>query len=443
MDHPSEDEATVRLCADVWPLARAALEGGSLAAEADVREQALFFQALCRWRIHFSKLALGDDARAAVTVITSAARLVMMDVINGAEARREALDSALGDQWRGGVRTEEMAGLRRFVPHASRAEWRDAVIIAAGDWFRHRVEDAWPACFTECATHILMRGGGGLRSPPGGYGGRSEAPHSEAPREAPHAEEAFLHFAAELDADCCLRCTGAVQLRALSVPPPPTAVVTDAEVGAARAWLLSKTVNVGEALAERSRELMFHASMPPWGLRRMAARKPSACFMEFTRNESRASTCALGIRGAAADAPAPPDEHDLGLLLLACAGYLIKQSCNFEINDKLILMDNNPHLIRARFVAHMRERVLSPPPLLIRTYEATYVLHRRRAPGAYDAVHAYPSLARGVIAWLKHVHDERHGVLFLDRKIGAFVGDMLGRTARGSGSIQLESFRFV
>jgi len=444
-DHPDDDERTVRLCADVWPLARAALESGDL-AEADASKHASFFQAMCRWRVHFAAKTLGDDARAAVAVVTCAARLVLLDVVNGDAARLAALDAAL-DSWRGCVRREELASLRRFVPNESRAAWRDAAIVAAGAWFERRVEDAWPACLTECATHVLIRIGGGglLRSPDPQPSATDTAPPAEGGMggEAPHAEEAFLRFAAEMDADCCLRCSGAFQLRALAVPPPSTAEVTDAEVSVARAWLRAKTVNVGESLAERARELMFRASLPPWALRRMAHRKPSACFMEFTRNEKRAAMCALGIRAVSAEATTPPiDEHDLGLLLLACSGYLIAQNCNFEINDKLVVLDNDPHLVRARFMAHMRERVLAPPPLLIRTYDATYMLHRRREPGAYDSVHAYPTLARGVIAWLRHVHDDRRGVLFLDRKIGAFVEDVLGRTTRASTAIELNTINF-
>jgi hypothetical protein len=426
-DHPDDDERTVRLCADVWPLARAALEAGDL-AEADASKHAQFFQALCRWRVHFATKSLGDDARAAAAVITCAARLVLLDVINGDAARLAALDAAL-DGWRGSVRREELAGLHRFVPHPSRAAWRDAAIVAAGSWFERRVEDSWPACLTECATHVIIR-----------TRGSPTATAEDA--DAPQAEEAFLRFAAELDADCCLRCSGAFQLRAMAVPPPAAADVTDAEVNAAREWLRSKAVNVGEALAERARELMFRASLPPWALRRVGARKPSACFMEFTRNEKRAAVCGLGIRAAAADAAKPLDEHDMGLLLLACAGYLIAQNCNFEINDKLMVMDNDPQLVRARFMAHMRERVLAPPPLLIRAHDATYVLHRRREPGAYDAIHAYPTLVRGVIAWLRHVHDDRRGVLFLDRKIGAFVEDALGRTTRASAAIELTTLNF-
>ena len=446
-DHPDDDERTVRLCADVWPLARAALGAGDL-AEADASAHAQFFQAMCRWRVHFATKTLGDDARAAVAVITCAARLVLLDVVNGDAARLAALDAAL-DSWRGSVRREELAGLCRFVPHASRAAWRDAAIAAAGAWFERRVEDAWPACLTECATHVLIRIGGGGQSPPDPPPAVTDtAPHVEggvggAAPQAPHAEEAFLRFAAEMDADCCLRCSGAFQLRGMAVPPPPAADVTDAEVSAARAWLRAKAANVGEALAERARELMFRASLPPWALRRMGPRKPSACFMEFTRNEKRAAVCALGIRAVSAEATTPPvDEHDMGLLLLACAGYLIAQNCNFEVNDRLVVLDNDPYLVRTRFMAHMRERVLAPPPLLIRTHDATYMLHRRREPGAYDTVHAYPTLARGVISWLRHVHDDRRGVLFLDRKIGAFVEDMLGRTTRASAAIELTTLNF-
>lgn len=445
-DHPDDDERTVRLCADVWPLARAALGAGDL-ADADATAHAQFFQAMCRWRVHFSTKMLGEDARAAVAVITCAARLVLLDVVNGDAARLTALDSKLGD-WRGYVRREELAGLGRFVPHESRAAWRDAAIVAAGAWFERRVEDAWPACLGECATHVLIRLGGGglLRTPDPPPSATDTAPHVEGGlggAAAPQAEEAFLRFAAEMDADCCLRCSGAFQLRASAVPPPPSADVTDAEVKSARAWLCSKAANVGEALAERSRELMFRASMPPWALRRMGTRKPSACFMEFTRNEKRAAACILGIRAVSAEATTPPpNEHDLGLLLLACAGYLIAQNCNFEINDRLVVLDSDPHLVRTRFIAHMRERVLAPPPLLIRTYDATYLLHRRREPGAYDSVHTYPTLARGVIAWLRHVHDERRGVLFLDRKIGGFVEDVLGRATRASSAIELNTLNF-
>jgi hypothetical protein len=57
-------------------------------------------------------------------------------------------------------------------------------------------------------------------------------------------------------------------------------------------------------------------------------------------------------------------------------------------------------------------------------------------------VHAYPTLARGVIAWLRHVHDERRGVLFLDRKIGGFVEDVLGRATRASSAIELNTLNF-
>ena len=452
-DHPTEDEPTVKLCADVWLTARQAIESGDL-ADADIPKLVEFFQAACRWRVHFAstQVPLSDDARAATCVITCAARLVLMDAVNGDEEKLESLRKAVAD-WRGSVRDEELHTLRRFAPSPSRAAWRDAAVKAAGTWFERHFEKAWPESWAQCAALMLVH-----RVPSEPNAG---LPLNDATDSAAEADEAFLRFASEMDADCCLRCMGVLQLRNFATASSETSIgtsyyvaTTDDEVAAARAWLRAKTANAGESLLERARETMFRASLPPWGLRRVGARKPSACFMEFTRNEPRAHACAKGLRlchvepsdasdQTAKTGPVDIDEHDLGLLLLACASYFIEQNCSFKIDDKLVVLDNDPRLLRARFLAHRGERVLAPPPLLLRTCEATYIAHRRREPGAYDAVHAHPTLARGVIAWLKHLHDVRGGVLFLDRKVGVFVDDMLGRRARQSGGITLETRGFA
>jgi hypothetical protein len=455
-DHPTEDEPTVKLCADVWPTARQAIETGDL-ADADIPKLVEFFQASCRWRVHFAstQVPLSDDARAAASIITCAARLVLMDAVNGDEGKLGSLREALA-HWRGSVRDEELYTLRRFAPSPSRTAWRDAAVKAAGTWFERHFEKAWPEAWAQCAALMLVH-----RVSSEASEHHQPVSPSDAPAESAEADEAFLRFASEMDADCCLRCMCVLQLRNFAVASSDKSqgasyyvATTDEEVAAARAWLRSKTVNAGESLLERARETMFRASLPPWGVRRMGARKPSACFMEFTRNEDRARTCAKGLRLCHVDpsetsdqtantGSADIDEHDLGLLLLACASYFIEQNCAFRIDDKLVVLDNDPRLLRARFLAHRGERVLSPPPLLLRTCDATYIAHRRREPGAYDAVHAHPTLARGVIAWLKHLHDVRGGVLFLDRKVGGFVDDMLGRKTRQTGGITLETRGFA
>ena len=158
------------------------------------------------------------------------------------------------------------------------------------------------------------------------------------------------------------------------------------------------------------------------------------------RDDSRGTACAKGIRSAP---DAELGEEDLGLLLASSVGYHVEQSCSFKLEGRLMLMDNEPGLLLSRLNTHRSERVLGPPPLLLRTHEASYIVHRRREPGAHERVDCYPGLARAVVAWVRHMVDKRGGVLFLDRKIGSFAPVFLGRVAPTDATIQLGTVALV
>jgi hypothetical protein len=213
-DLPSEDEAAATLCASIWPSARAALEQADLGD--DPGAQAVFMQGLCRWRTHFSRLLQGADARAAVFVITCAARLVLMDTINGEQQRISALAAALGE-WKSGARAAELAGLLQFRRPAAAADWRERAVRVLGHWFTSTLDAEWPSCWAECTTLLLLR---------------------EGQTQLVDADEGFLRAAAEWDADCCLRMYAASQLRTLS--QEPLRLVGDDELKTARDWLISK-----------------------------------------------------------------------------------------------------------------------------------------------------------------------------------------------------------
>ena len=309
-DLPTDDAAAVTMCGDAWSDAKIALERADMPDAPDAH--ASFFKAMCRWRTHFSAAKLGADARAAVFVVMSAARLVLMDAINGEAARVQALGAQLGS-WRSGVREPELAGLNRFIPSASRDAWRERMIGAAGAWFCAPPETSWPSCWSECATLTLLLGEQG---------------------DSPQAEEVFLRFAGEMDADCALRAAGVSQLRSISFEP--VAPITDAELQTAREWLTSKASAAGESLGERARETMCRATLPPWALRRLGVRKASAAIGEFVRDDARIAQCALGLRGITQEM----SEEDLGLLLAACVCYFAEQ-----VSGLRPLM--NPALVRA------------------------------------------------------------------------------------------------
>ena len=409
-DLPTEDAAAAALCAAAWPDAKLALERADLGDDPAAHSE--FFQGLCRWRSHWARIAMGPDARAAAFVLTCAARLVMMDAMNGDDKRIEALDAALGT-WRSGARAAELAGLRRFARPESKAAWRERLVAVASGWFAKTTEAAWPSCWSECTALLLL----------------SHGPAQEA------ADEAFLRLAAEFDADCCLRDQATSQLGEKSVDPAEP--VTDELLASARAWLRLKASQAGESLGERCRETMFRASLAPWALRRLGQRKASAAFGEFTRDEARGPVCARGLRNATDETLS---EEDTGLLLLACVAYHVEQACSFRLEGRLALTDNQPFEVMERMRSHLTERVFGPPPLLVRAHDASYVVHRRREPGAHDRIERYPTLARAVVAWVRHVHDVRKGVLFLDRKIGTFAPAMLGRAERADPSIRLDVF---
>lgn len=97
-DLPTEDAPVAALCALTWPAAKLALERADLGDDPQAHSE--FFQGMCRWRTHFARTKMGADARAAAFVVTCAARLVMMDAVNGEDQRIDELERALGE-WRG------------------------------------------------------------------------------------------------------------------------------------------------------------------------------------------------------------------------------------------------------------------------------------------------------------------------------------------------------
>jgi hypothetical protein len=106
------------------------------------------------------------------------------------------------------------------------------------------------------------------------------------------------------------------------------------------------------------------------------------------------------------------------------------------------VFDNDPALLRDRFLGHRADRVLGPPPLLLRTHDGTYLAHRRREPGAHTLIERHASLARAVVAWVRYVHDVRADVLFLDRRMGTFADALLGRVEQSDNTIRLSSRDF-
>ena len=411
-DLPTEDAPVAVLCAAVWPEAKLALERADLADDPQAHSE--FFEGLCRWRTHFARQKLSTDARSAAFVVTCAARLVLMDAMNGDDVRVDALEAALGT-WRSGARAAELGGLRRFSRPESKAEWREKMVVIASRWLTSSSESIWASCWAECTALILLHDG-----------------------SAQEADEGFLRMAAEWDADCCMRMVIASQLRDKSVEPSEP--VTDELLVAARAWMQAKASQAGESLGERCRETMFRASLAPWAIRRLGQRKARAAFGEFTRDETRGPACARGLRGAG---DAELTEEDLGLLLMGCVAYFAEQACSFRLEGRLMMMDNEPAAFLTRIHSHQNERVLGPPPLLLRTHEGSYVAHRTREPGAHDRIERYPSLARAVIAWVRHVHETRNDVLFLDRKLGTFAPALLGRAEAVDHTIRLETVALV
>lgn len=412
-DLPTDDAPVAALCASVWPEAKTALERADLGE--DPQAHRVFFEGLCRWRTHFARQKLSADARAAAFVVTCAARLVLMDAMNGDDARVDALEAALGT-WRSGARAAELGGLRRFSRPESKAAWREKMVLIASRWLNSSSESIWASCWAECTALLLL--------------------HDGSAQEA--ADEGFLRMAAEWDADCCLRTVIAAQLRDKSVEPSEP--VTDELLAAARAWLQAKAAQAGESLGERCRETMFRASLGPWALRRLGQRKASAAFGEFTRDEARGPACARGLRGVG---DAELTEEDLGLLLMGSVAYFAEQACSFRLEGRLMMMDNEPAALLARIHSHQGERVLGPPPLLLRTHDGSYVAHRTREPGAHDRIERYPSLARAVVGWVRHVHEARNDVLFLDRKLGTFAPALLGRAEAVDPTIRLETVALV
>jgi hypothetical protein len=127
------------------------------------------------------------------------------------------------------------------------------------------------------------------------------------------------------------------------------------------------------------------------------------------------------------------------MLLVSTVAYFVEQACSFKLEGRLVLTDNEPAQMLSRFAVHRSERVLRPPPLVLRTYDGTYLVHRRREPGAFERIERHTSLARAIVSWVRHVHEERGGTLFLNRKLGTFAPAFLGQEEAASGSILLST----
>ena len=415
-DHPLDDAAMLRRCAEAWP---AALDAMRTAGDASPTDAARLFDGLCRWRAHRTWWT-ATGARRARRVAThylveAAARLALMDYVHsGEEAERRA------------------------------REVRDVCAVSLTEAEHATLRQPFKAVRTEALPQLLLGVTSEWRSPASAERERASlAPAAHALLVS--ADTGASEVVARTDllvrvARVSTLCAARDILRAIVARRAAADSPAVAEEAAVRAWALSRAAGVhSEAAAKGYSDAMAADRLDPSFLPlEEATASPSAVATAaqvsvlLTLQEPEAATRAADAAKGGAASLASRDGRDEAILTFALFDHAAHQLHGVRWAAAYTATDARPEAALARVRRYATERMVSPPPLLLLLDQHVYAVRRRTGGGegvANVTMHATGASALG--AWVKEAQAHaavgpRHAAVIRAVLLGDAIADTEG-----------------
>ena len=384
-DHPREDAAMMRRCADAWPAALDAMRTASGATPAEV---ARLFDGLCRWRAHRSWWTPKSERRAATHyLIEAAARLALMDYVHGAD---------------------DDAAPRRA------AECLDVCAVALAQAEAATIREPFDAVRAEHMPELLMSITTGWREPESAHRERSAlAPiahallvsaDSGAASTVAHTD--LLVRAARVSTLCAAReILRAITVRRAAITAAP---VDQTAVAAIRAWVCFRAAGThSEAAAKAYTDALVADRLDPSRLpAEEATASPSATSTNaqvsvlLAMQDPTTALCASdGAKGGAATL-ASREGRDETVLTFALFDHAAYQLHGTRWAAAYTATDARPEAALARVRRYAAERMVKPPPLLLLLDQQVFALRRREGGEGIAGVTVHATGAEALAVWV-------------------------------------------
>jgi hypothetical protein len=399
-DLVTEPEKLLRRCAASWTALHAALvacgAGEPPWAPADVR---ILFEGLCRWRgVRARGTIPSEEARRCHTLVVAALRLLLLDRFQ--ELPREAkiaLKTELAG-WRSPLGAAELARLREFVP-LGREETAAALEEAGSAWWATRPPAALAAQSAFAALFV---------------------------RDVDDDSRALP----ELLLECMERLEGfEVEREALEDALEHRASPGQGEGARVAAWAASKAeVPFSDDARAAFVETLVRTRLNPVHAFSEGKERPSVALarVQPQRAVEVAAACARGVRllgdhGAAAAAP----PEDVDTLTVAVLDYYMDQRHGVAWASNYHAHHFAPGAALSRCARYLADRMVDPPPLVVRCLDAWYVAERSPRPGSFSRVLRFPRAAPALEHWLLWVRTQRRSTVAAGRTVERLLGEIL------------------
>ena len=408
----------VEHCARAWAAARLALlqSRGPAAWPSDPGATRTLFEGLCRWR-GAAPQGLSPPVQQARYLVQCAVRLLLLNELQRMpRAEAEALRLGLAG-WSAPLLDSELRELCEFHPLEGRAAASQAVGRASAAWHAGPPPSGLPA---QCAFALLFT--------------------RDAETGVPTAllRDCAVLDAAEAARSALLR---AMRLRASPGCPPNWPPQEDLSA-AVRDWARQRAGgSFGEEASRRFSEALVEGRLGPLDAP-LPGEEPSATLARG--DPGRASeVMARAKRGVRLLAGQEADEEEEDSLTLCMLAYYMEQIHHVPWAQHFLCSHLSPEAARLKVERYMADRMVSPPPLVLRGPAGTFLLlERSPRPGALAAVWLADRAAGAIGHWLHWVRVHRGGTVAAGRSVARLVGEILeppAGTAGGSLCLGLES----
>jgi hypothetical protein len=402
------DSDILTFCEATWPLLFDQL---STVVEWDALHGGAAYSAFLRFRHWRCKTLMSDDAMICTFLLESLFRLVLVDSFT-TSAEAPARDAFLAARHLDShsLNESELKALTTFDVK-SVDDFQQRLDDAADAWRAGPVEQAWPTVWSEAAyVSIFMRASGTMTS----------------------ADSFFLLKMATLSALSALRyAIRASSERALDPDEAPAAWN--------REWPMLKSKFAGEELSNVMRRAVLATRVPCYVYRvdKDAAGKSEheliAAWLPKYANDMKAETVggphATLLRGGpAAEA-----------CVLAVWDYLVQQRLKFSFKRLFWVSDYRPDAAYERVSKYMNDSIVNPPPLLVSTWDGTYVLCRHRTQPAFEIKLRYKAVGDAIDKWCRLVIERRKGVVFTNACITLLYHELFDVVAAPEGPVILQT----
>lgn len=401
-DLQPEPAALLRRCAAAWPTLHAALTacGAGEPAWSPAQVRALF-EGLCRWRGLRARADVACPvARRCHFLVGAALRLLLLDRFHElTPAARAALCADLG-AWSSPLGAAELRKLCEFPPLSRAALTAEAEAAGSAWWAqapppRLWAQAAFAAVFTTDADDEQARGG-------------------------PDAPEELLTMLERLDgAEAAREALEDAMARRCGADQP------QCDGARVAAWAATKA---GVPFSDDGRaafvEALVRTRLNPVHDFADGREKPSAALarVQPERATQVSAACAPGVRLLGrADA----DAQDVGTLTIAVLDYYMDQRHGVAWAAQYYAHHFAARAALERLNRYLADRMVDPPPLVVRLPAAWYVAERERRPGAFARVLRFDTAAAAVEHWLRWVRTNRAGTVAAGRSVGRVLAEVL------------------